>query len=100
MPAYMFIVKGAQVIDDLHAQQTSSSLGHFLIALVILAAWVFLAIMTIAWISNHRLPKYIPIVASTIGLPCAIFVTFFTFGTGLIFYTTATLLAFHLDSVD
>lgn len=47
--------------------------GSFMAWLPNAAAWVFLAIMTIAWVRNCRCHPLVPIIGTSIGLPCAIY---------------------------
>lgn len=58
------------------------------------SAWIFLAIMTIAWIRNHHCDPLIPIMGTLIGLPCAVLWAFFI--ASIPYYISTMPLAFYL----
>lgn len=58
------------------------------------AAWVFLAIMTTAWIRNRRCHPLVPIIGTCIGLPCAIYAARWLIS--IPYYISTVPLAFYL----
>lgn len=69
-------------------------IGSFIAWLPNVAAWIFLAIMTIAWIRNRRCHPLVPIIGTSIGLPCAISEARWLIS--IPFYISTVLLAFYL----
>lgn len=67
--------------------------GIFLIALMMSAAWVFLAVMTLAWLNNRRCNEAVPIVGTIVGLPMA---ALYAFPIGFLLYASTACLAFYL----
>lgn len=65
----------------------------FFLALLMIAAWVFLAVMTLAWLNNRRCNEAVPIVGTIIGLPMAVLQAF---PIGFLFYASTACLAFYL----
>lgn len=66
---------------------------QFIITLLMTAAWIFLAIMTIAWLGNRRCHEAIPIIGTIVGLPMAIM---YAHPYSFIGFASTAFLAFYL----